>query len=409
MVEPIIKRCAGLDVHKMQVTATVLLEHADGSLEEITRQFGTFHTECLALAEWLNGLDIELAVMESTGIYWKSIFTTLEEARLNIYVVNARHAKQVPGRKTDVKDSQWLVSLARFGLLRPSFIPPLDLRQLRLVTRYRLKLARTLASEKNRLHKILDDAGIRLGGVVADINGASARAMIVGLVAGRPLRELVNCARGRMKSKRDQLRQVLDEPLSERHQLLAQELYHHIDFLEQRLRALDERILAAMAPYQRQWQLLQTLPGVDAIAAALLIAEIGINMERFGSGAQFASWAGLCPGNNESAGKRKSSRLRKGNQTLRQVLCEIANAACRTNSQFKGKYRALVIRRGHKRSIMALAHKVLRVIYAILKHQQPYQDPDIDYEALVVHKNAPRWLQALKKYGYLPDARFIAT
>ena len=265
------------------------------------------------------------------------------------------------------------------------------------MTRYRLKLTHTLASEQNRLHKVLDDAGIRLGGIVSDINGTSAQAMIAGLIAGRPLTELIDCARGRMQAKREPLRQALDEPLSERHRVVLQELHHHIDFLEHQLSSFNKRILAAMAPYQHQWRLLRTLPGVDTIAAALLIAEIGIDMERFGSGEQFASWAGLCPGNNESAGKRKSSRLRQGNRVLRQVLCEIANAACRTNSQFKGKYRALVIRRGHKRTIMALAHKLLRVIYALLKHQQPYRDPGIDYEALIVQKNAPRWIQALKK------------
>ena len=317
MVEPIVKRCAGLDVHKMQVMVTVLLEQPDGQLQGNTREFGTFHADRLALAQWLNSLNIELVVMESTGIYWKSIFSTLEAVGLKAYIVNAHHVKQVPGRKTDVKDSQWLASLARFGLLKPSFIPPLDLRELRLVRRYRLKLARTLAGEKNRLHKVLDDAGIRLGGVVADINGTSAQAMIAGLIAGRSLSELIDCARGRMKAKRERLRQALDEPLSERHRVLLQELHHHIGFLGQQLSNLDKRILAAMAPYQPQWRLLQTLPGIDKIAAALVIAEIGIDRERFGSGEQFASWAGLCPGNNESASKRKSSRLRKGNQVLR--------------------------------------------------------------------------------------------
>src|SRR5919106_3437898 len=390
MVEPMVKRCAGLDVHKMQIMVTVLLEQSDGQVQESTREFGTFQADRLALADWLNRLNVELVVMESTGSYWKSIFSTLEAAGLKAYIVNARHVKQVPGRKTDVQDSQGLASLARCGLLRPSFIPPQDLRELRLVTRYRLKLAHTLASEKNRLHKVLDDAGIRLGGIVSDINGTSAQAMICGLIAPRPLAEVIDCARGRMRTKREQLRQALDEPLSERHRVVLQELHHHIGFLEQQLSSFDKRILAAMAPYQPQWRLLQTLP-------------------RFGRGEQFASWAGLCPGNNESAGKRKSSRLRKGNPVLRQLLCEIANAACRTHSQFKGKYRALVIRRGHKRTILALAHKLLRVIYALLKHQQPYRDPGIDYEALIVQKNAPRWIQALKKYGYLPNGRSVAA
>jgi transposase len=281
--------------------------------------------------------------------------------------------------------------------LSPSFIPAQELRELRLVTRYRRKLTHPLASEKNRLHKVLDEAGIRLGGLVSDSNGTSAQAMSAGLIAGRPLTELIDGARGRRQAKREPLRQALDEPLSERHRVVLQELHPHIDLLEHQLRSFNQPILAAMVPYQHQWRLLQTLPGVDTIAAARVIAEIGIDRERFGSGEQLASWAGLCPGHNESAGKRKSSRLRQGNRVLRQGLCEIANAACRTHRQFKGKYRALVMRRGHKRTLMALAHKLLRVIYALLKHQPPYRDPGIDYEALIVQKNAPRWIQALKK------------
>lgn len=208
-------------------------------------------------------------------------------------------------------------------------------------------------------------------------------------------------AKGRLQAKQTLLAAALDEPLSERHRLLLQELHRPIGFLEQQLQTLDEQIFAAMVPYQRSWQLLQTIPGIDALSAALLIAELGVEMSRFGSAEQLAAWAGMCPGQNESAGKRKPVRGRKGNRVLRPILCEVANAACKTKSQFKGKYQALVIRRGHKRSIIALGHKILRVMYAVLSSQQPYRDPEIDYEALVVAKNAPRWLKALEKYGYV--------
>lgn len=408
MIEPIVKRCAGLDVHKMSVMVTVLIEQPDGGLVEETRQFGTFRKDRQALCDWLNQQGVELAVMESTGTYWKSIPGTLEAAAIATQVVNARHVKRVPGRKTDVGDSQWLATLARCGLLRPSFIPPVDLRQLRLMTRHRMKLKGQLASEKNRLQKILDDGGIRLGGVVSDIHGVSAHAMIEGLITGQPAEDLVTYAKGRLKDKQALLAEALDESLSDRHRLLLQELHRHIGFLEQQIQTLDEHILAAMTPYQKAWQLLQTIPGIDALSAALLIAELGVEMARFGSAEQLAAWAGMCPGQNESAGKHKNARARKGNRVLRQVLCEVANAACKTKSQFKGKYQALVGRRGHQRTIIALDHKILRVIYSVLHTEQPYRDPEIDYEALVVAKNAPRWLKALEKYGYLAKLRQAA-
>lgn len=403
MMEPIAKRVAGLDIHKMMIMVTILIEHADGSLEEKTKDFKTFRKDRELLRSWLTSHGIELVVMESTGVYWKSIYSTLEEANLTIYVVNARYVKQVPGRKTDVLDSQWLASLARFGLLKPSFIPPKDLRELRLISRQRMKTHSILAAETNRLHKVLDDAGVRLGGVVSDLNGVSARAIIHGLIDGKSEQELKACVCGRLKKKIPELMASVREKLSLRHLSLMKQLQEHIYYLEQAMSQMDEQLFDAMIPYQTQWELLQTLPGVDRLAAAIVIIEIGIDMERFGCVNQFASWAGMCPGNNESAGKRKSGAIRKGNRALRRILCEIANAARRTDSQFKGKYQGLVIRRGHKRSIIALGHKILRIIYVMLKNNQPYQDPKIDYSALVVQRNAPRWIQALNRYGYLGD------
>ena len=402
MLETIVKRVAGLDVHKMVIVATVLLTQKDGEIRKETREFGTFRKHRRQLARWLNRFGIELVVMESTGIFWKSIFETLETAGIKTCVVNARHVKNVPGRKTDVMDSEWLATLARAGLLKPSFIPPKDLRELRLIGRHRMKVHGMLAGEKNRLHKILDDAGIRLGGVVSDINGVSARNMIAGLIEGRPPEELVECARGRLKAKEKELYESLTESISERHRFLLRKVHDHIRALEDEIREMDDYLFEAMTPYQKEWGILQTLPGVDRFSAAMLILEIGTDMGQFGGSAQLSSWAGMCPGNNESAGKRKSGRARKGNRSVRRVLCEIANSARKTNSQFKGKYQSLVIRRGHKRTIIALGHKMLRVVYSMLKNKQPYWDPGIDYEALTVKRNAPRWLRALKKYGYLP-------
>ncbi len=400
----IVKKCAGLDVHKMVVVATVQTEDDDGSITEKTRSFGTFRKHRNQLCRWLKKHDVELVIMESTGIYWKSIYQSLEKAVIQTFVVNARHVKQVPGRKTDVQDSQWLATLGRFGLLRPSFIPPQDLRELRMLTRQRQKLKGMLSAETNRLHKVLDDSGIRLGGVVSDINGVSAQEMISGLIAGKSPQELVGCARGRLKSKATELFDSLDESLGERHRFLLHMIHDHIVFIREEVRQIDAYIFDAMAPYKQQWEFLQTVPGIDKIGAAMLIVEIGVDMERFGSKENLASWAGMCPGNNESAGKRKSGKTRKGNRAIRRVLCEMANAAKRTNSQFKGKYQGLVIRRGHKRAIVAVGHKILRVVYSLLKNGRAYIDPEIDYESIVVKKNAPRWIQALKKFGHWPTA-----
>ncbi len=402
-MQSILKSCAGLDVHKMMVMVTVQVEDDDGSVNEQTRTFKTFRRDRKALRDFLVEQAVELVVMESTGNYWQCIHDILARAGLNVWVVNARHVKNVPGRKTDVLDSQWLASLGRCGLLRPSFVPPPDIQQLRLLFRRRQKLISQRSSEKNRLHKILDDAGIRLGGVVSDIHGKSAQDMIQGLIDGKHPAELAKMARGRMKSKIDVLFKSLDGELSPAHRTVLKDIREHVEYLDMRIAALDEAILQMVrSDYREPWQVLQTLPGIDQIAAAGVIAEIGPDMSAFNSRESLSSWAGLCPGNNESAGKRKSGKTRKGNQSLRRLLCEVANAAIKTNSQFKGKYQSLVIRRGHKRSIIAIAHKMLRVIHCLLSKLQPYHDPDIDYEALMVHKNAPRWLKMLEKFEYLP-------
>lgn len=397
-MQAIVQRCAGLDVHKKIIVVTMLLEQPDGSTKEETREYGTTYKACAELANWLLSHDVQLSVMESTGIYWKNIYAALEKVGLHVSVVNARHVKQVPGRKTDVKDSQWLARLGRYGLVRGSFIPPKDLRELRLVARYRTKLVGTLAGEKNRLHKTLDDAGVRLGNVVTDINGVSAREIIAGLVEGKPVSELLGCLRGRLKKKKEEMHAELEGELSARHFYLLKKLQAHIAYLENEIRELDEYIFEAMQPYKEQWEILQTIPGLDAVGAALLIIEIGVDMQRFGSREEFCSWAGMCPGNNESAGKRKSGKTPKGSKQLRYILCEAANAASRTDCQFQHKYKSIMIRRGHKKAIVAVGHKMLRVVHSLLKAGEVYQDPKVNYEELVVKKNAPRWIKMLKKY-----------
>jgi transposase len=401
-VEPIHERVAGMDVHRMEHVVTILLAQKDGTVLKETRTFGAFKRDMRALVDWLLSHRIELVVMESTGIYWKSVFSHLEAAGIAALVVNAFHVKNVPGRKTDVSDSEWLAQLARFGLLRGSFIPPKDLRELRLVSRYRRKLAQTLAGEKNRLHKVLDDAGIKLGAVVSDIGGVCARQMVEGLIAGRGAAELSALGRGKLKSSEEVLQAAMDGDLSPRHRLVLAMALDHLRYLERQLAQLDRYLLAAMKPYEWAWRLLQTIPGLDEISAAMILVEIGDKMQRFGAPSRLASWTALCPGNHESAGKRKSGKIRHGNPIVRYLLCEAANAASRTKTVFRAKYMSLVIRRGHKKAIIALAHKLVRTIYFVLLRRRPYHDTTVDYEAVIVAKNAPRWIRALKKFGYWP-------
>ena len=283
------RRVAGIDVHRMLHVVTVLIEQPDGSMQRQTREFGGFRRDCRALAAWLGELGVELVVMESTGIYWKSVHAHLENAGIAAWVVNAHMIKHVPGRKTDMADSEWLAVLARFGLVRASFIPPKDLRELRLVSRYRRKLSAMCASELNRLHKILDDGGIKLGGVVSDINGVSARAMVSALIEGQPIEQMLGLARGRLKQKREDLSASLEGDLSARHLFVLGHIQAHIETLRCELTQIDAYLLAAMQPYAWAHQLLQTIPGIDQIAAALILIEIGDDMARFASPARGCS------------------------------------------------------------------------------------------------------------------------
>ena len=398
---PMHKRVIALDVHQAKITACAVVEHDDGRVEVTKRDFGAFKRDRRALAQWTLEIVPEVVVMESTGVYWKSPFAALEAVGIVAWVVNARHVKAVPGRKTDMADAQWLATLARAGLLRASFIPPRDLRELRLVARQRQKLVGAASAEKNRLHKVLVDAGVRLNVLVNDIHGQSARAMVKALLQDKPLHEVLDL-KGRLRASREELFEALStERLSPTHRFVADEILQHIEQIEQRIARMDQYLLDGLQPWQAQLNLLQTLPGIDQIGAAMLLVEIGADMDAFGSAERLASWVGICPGNNESAGKRKSGRIRRGNAWVRRLLCEFAQAAARTRCAFKDKFQALAIRKGHRKSVVALAHKILRTVYAMLASGTHYQDRVVDYEALNVASNAPRWLKMLSKHGFI--------
>ena len=400
----IYKRVIGLDVHQAKISACSLMQQPDGTTIVEQREFGAFKRDRRALAQWAGSLAPDVVVMESTGIYWKSPYAALEAPGIAAWVVNARHVKNVPGRKTDVGDAHWLATLARAGLLRGSFIPQADIRHLRLIARQRQKLGGMLASEKNRLHKVLADSGIRLNVLASDIHGQSAREMIKALIAGRPMTEILDLA-GRLRAGREQLFEALQpEELSASHVFVLNEIMLHIEELEARIARFEQALIQGLEAWAPQLVLLQTIPGIDRMGAAMLLVEISAEMHNFGSAERLASWVGICPGNNESAGKRKSGKARKGNAWVRRLLCEFAQAASRSRCALKDKFAALSIRKGHKKSIVALAHKMLRIIFAMLKTNQPYRERVVDYEALSVQRNAPRWIKMLVKHGFMPAA-----
>ena len=401
---PMHKRVIALDVHQAKITACAVVEHDDGRVEVTKRDFGAFKRDRRALAQWSLEIKPEVVVMESTGVYWKSPFAALETVGIIAGVVNARHVKAVPGRKTDMADAQWLATLARAGLLRASIIAPTDFRQLRLVARQRQKLVGMCSAEKNRLHKVLVDAGIRINVVVSDIHGASARAMVKALIKGQTIHEVLD-QKGRLRASREDLFEALStEQFSAVHRFVADEIMQHIEQIEQRINRMDQYLLDGLRAWQPQLNLPQTLPGIDVQGAAMLLVEIGADMTVFGSAERLASWVGICPGNNESAGKRKSGRIRRGNAWVRRLLCEFAQAAARTRCALKAKFDSLAIRKGHNKSVVALAHKMLRTIYAMLASGTHYQDKSVDYEALSVACNAPRWIKMLRKHGFMAES-----
>ncbi len=307
-MQALFKCSAGLDVHSKVVVAAIAekVGEKEDEIRYSIKEFPTFRADLRKMASFLKEKNVQLAIMEGTGIYWKAVYEALEDADVSAIVVNAYHVKNVPGKKTDINDSKWLAQLGMFGLLKASFIPPRDLRELRMVTRYRMKLVGIFAGEKNRLHKTLESCGIKLGIVVSDIDGVSARQMIDALIDGKKKPEkLAKMARGRLKRKSEEIARSLDGELHDRQKFLLKQIRGHMRQIESLLAEIDEQVVAAMKPYEQEWQLIQTIPGFDQISAAMLLAEIGCDMTCFGTADRLSSWAGICPGNNESAGKKK--------------------------------------------------------------------------------------------------------
>jgi len=349
-MDKMIQRCAGLDVHKKTVAACVRVPGPDGERRQETRTFSTMTDGLLALRDWLCAHQVRVVGMESTGAYWKPVYYLLEDD-LECWLLNAHHLRNVPGRKTDVKDAAWICQLVEHGLVRPSFVPPKPFRELRNLTRYRKTQIEEHTREAQRLDKILQDAGVKLSSVASDICGASGRAMLAALVEGtRDAAVLAELAKGQLRRKIPALRDALEGRFGHHHSLIVSSILAHLEFLDEAIDRLSEEIGEAIAPFGLAVEMLRTIPGVDRRTAEVLVAEVGVDMDRFGSPERLASWAGLCPGNNESAGKRYSGRTRKGSKWLRAALTQSAKAAARTkDTYFAAQYARLKGRRGYGR------------------------------------------------------------
>ena len=378
-----VERCAGLDVGKATVVATVRIPRPEGGRHQQTWTFATTTAGLLSLADWLASYGVTLVGMESTSVYWKPVYYVLEH-RFECWLLNAQHMHNVPGRKTDVEDSAWICQLLEHGLVRPSFVPPKPIRELRDLTRYRKAQIEERTREIQRLDKVLQDAGIKLTSVASETLGVSARLMLEALMAGtHDPAVLANLAKGKLRTKLPQLREALEGRFrTEHHGILVGHILAHIDYLDETIASLSARIEEVVAPFSPQVELLDTIPGVDRRTAQVIIAEIGVDMAQFPSAGHLASWAGLCPGNNESAGKRKTGKTRPGPKWLRRGLTEAAKAAARSKGTYLSAHHARIKRRrGPSKATGATRHSMLVAAYYILRDGVPYRELGADYLA----------------------------
>jgi transposase len=380
-MDTLVERCGGLDVHKAQVTATVRIDEHATPREQHTRTFSTTTRGLLALADWLASWRVTRVGMEATGVYWKPVYYALEDT-FDTWLLNAQHLKNVPGRKTDVADSVWIAQLVAHGLVRPSFVPPKQIRELRDLTRYRKSITEERTRAVQRLDKVLQDAGIKLTSVASETLGVSARSMLEALVSGTHDPDvLADLARGRLRAKLPALREALEGHFrTEHHGLMIAQVLAHIDFLDESVATLSARVEELIAPFSHKVALLCTIPGVAQRTAEAIIAEIGVDMTRFATSGHLASWAGVCPGNNESAGRRKTGRSRKGDPWLRKALTEAAKAAARSKDVYlAAQYHRLRGRKGPAKATGAVRHSILVAAWHILSNDVAYAELGSDY------------------------------
>ena len=379
-METLNERCAGLDVHQATVVACMVIEQSGQRARKETRTFSTVRCGLEELRDWLMGHGVTHVAMEGTGVYWMAVYSVLE-GMLDVAVVNARHVKKVPGRKTDVSDAAWLAELLRKGLLRKSFVPRAEIRALRDVSRYRRMLVQSETSEKNRVLKLLETIGLKLATFASDVFGKSGMAMLRKLAAGPcPTEEVAQLARARLRAKLPDLRRALDCVVADHHRTMLGDQLARLDRTADDIARYDAMLAEMVKPYAVQIDLLCTITGVQRTAAIEIFAEVGPDLSSFPDDAHFASWAGMCPGQNESAGKRGNARRRRGNPYLQSILVECALAATRKKDSYhKDKYHRLKARRGAMRALFATAHKLARAVYRILTGHEPYRDLGAGY------------------------------
>ncbi len=398
----IVERCAGLDVHQATVVACVIAGPPGGKTKKEVRTFGTMHHELTALRDWLQAHGCTQVAMESTGVYWKPVHAMLED-HFDVIVGNAQHIKNVPGRKTDVKDCEWIANLARHGLIARSFVPPRAIRDLRDLTRYRRKLVDVAAAERNRLIALLESAGIKLAGVVSDVFGVSGRAMLSALIdADQSPAEMATLARGRMRRKLTELERALHGTIEDHHRFILRLQFGRIKAAEADLAILDARIDEKLAPYEEALHRLLGIQGVDRVVATTIIAEIGVDMTCFPDASHLSSWAGMCPGNHESAGRQRSGKTRKGNVFLKTALVTAAVGAAKARgTYYADKYRRLCARRGKMRAAVAVGHTILVAVYHMLADGTVHEDLGGDYlDRLDKRRTSNQLIRRLNNLGY---------
>jgi transposase len=400
-MEVVYPRCAGLDIGKKEVVACALTPGRGGRPIPEVRRFGTMTEDVVALGDWLAERGVTHVAMESTGVYWQPVWNLLEE-RFTLLLVNAHHVKQVPGRKTDVKDSEWLAQLLRLGLLRPSFVPERAQRELRELVRYRTSLTQERTAHINRLQKALEGANIKLAAVASEVTGVSARQMLAALVAGETdPAALADLAKGRLRDKLAELERALAGRFGAHHRYLVARILAAIDFLDGEIADLSARIAEVERPFEAAIGRLDGIPGIGRRIAEILLAELGPDLTAFPSARHLASWAGLCPGNHESAGKRAHGRTRKGNRWLRAALVEAGQATGRTTTYLGAQYHRLARRRGKRRAAVAVGHTILVIVHHLLTHPEAtYHELGYDYFERRIPTREQRLIRTLERAGY---------